>query len=181
MGTKREQSQCRDCEYIWYPREKKDPCPKCKSANVAYTGGLGRLVLIVFLLGLVGAAVFAGLYFKDMLRGGDPVVENRQVTDDEQREPPKEPSERGEQTPAPEGPGDQPGDENPASPEPLTGQRTWTSKNGRALEAKLLSLSLVEGQFVGVFERPDGETFNYKIGNLSKPDVDLVKGIVGRE
>ena len=177
MGMKREQSRCRDCKYIWYPREKKEPCPKCKSPNVAYKGGLGRLILIVFLLGLVGAAAFAGLYFKGMLPGGNPVVENRQVTDGEQRKPPREPRERGEQTPAPEGPGN----ENPASPKPLTGQRTWTSKNGKALQAKLLSLSLVKGKFVGVFERPDGETFNYKIGNLSKRDVDLVKGIVGKE
>jgi len=177
MDAKREQSRCKDCEYIRYPREKKEPCPKCKSSRVSYTSGLGRVLVAVFLLGLAGAVVFAGIYFKDRIWSGYPVAENSEVAEEEKQAPPKEPS---EPTPAPEEPDDPPGDKETSNIESLTKQRTWTARNGKTLEAKLLSLSLVEGQYVGVFERPDGGTFNYKIGNLSKTDVDLVKGIVAQ-
>ena len=71
-------------------------------------------------------------------------------------------------------------DENPADRiEPsLTEQRTWTAKDGRTLQAALLRLDLVEGQYLGLFEKPEGETFEYKIGNLSADDVEFVKGLL---
>lgn len=167
MGTKRHQSRCKECGYIWYPREKKDDCPKCKSSEVAYTGGLGRWFLIFFILGGVIAAGVAGRFLRG--KGTDPPPSN---------------IERSEKLPrkVPEGIAETSKTEN--SPEPsghLTEQRTWTSKNGRTLKATLLRLELVEGRYVGIFEKPGGETFEYKIGNLSEADVEFVKGLVGKQ
>ena len=59
---------------------------------------------------------------------------------------------------------------------PLIGNREWTDKRGRKLEAELVSASLdPQGLFEGLFRRPSGEEFTYRIGLLLESDVELVK------
>jgi len=182
MAKKRDQNQCKDCGYIWYPRGRdlSEECPKCKSPNVAYAGGFGCGVPMLLLLGLGILAAVIGLYevSKDQAEKGDPVPEHSEAAknDKAQAEPkgPTDDGEKGNTPPDPEAA------DSPGTSDTLTDMRTWTAKDGRTLEAKLLRLYLVEGRYVGVFEKPGGETFEYKIGNLSEADVELVKGTVGK-
>ena len=60
----------------------------------------------------------------------------------------------------------------------LTFRRTWTAKDGRTMSASLLSVYLIEGKYVGVFKKSDEATFEYKIGNLSEEDIELVKELL---
>lgn len=58
----------------------------------------------------------------------------------------------------------------------LIEQRTWTDGKGRTLQAKLLSVNKdAEGLFVGQFQKPTGEEFEYRIGLLCTPDIEMVK------
>ena len=180
VATKRYQNRCRDCDYTWYPREKDEVCPKCKNSNVTYSRGLGRWVLLLFVLLILAAGIYAVLSGRFNL-GGDP----ESVKAEKAEESPITPASDGQIEGLEEAPERQPEkSQDVTTPKPvesLTQPRTWTSKNGRTLQASLLRLNLVEGQYVGVFEKPGGEIFEYKIGNLSKADVDLVKGIVGKK
>lgn len=64
-------------------------------------------------------------------------------------------------------------------PSPLTQQRVWTDSKGRNLEAMLLTLRKDnDGLYVGQFQRPNGEKFEYRIGLLGASDVELVRGLV---
>lgn len=181
MPRKRYQSQCRDCSYIWYPREKKEECPKCKSADVSHYRGFGRLVLIVLCIGAVGGAAYYLLFERSAGEEGDSAlpkeerraeVPEKVVAEAQSDDSPAVPAEQAETS-----------EEARSSRDPaaLTGLRTWTARDGRTLEASLLRISLVDGFYVGVFEKAGGETFEYKIGNLSRSDVELVKEIVGKK
>lgn len=178
MGKKRDQNRCKECSYTWYPRgeDLSEECPKCKSSNVTYAGGMSCSVLIVLLLvglGIIG--VSSGLFKTG--NESDPAEEKKveglaekATSEGENGATPKPPEGRAEK---------REDGKTVEHSESLTKQRTWTAKSGKTLEATLLRLYLAEGKYIGVFEKPGGETFEYKIGNLSKADVDLVRGIVG--
>ena len=55
--------------------------------------------------------------------------------------------------------------------------RTWTNREGRELEAKLIRLFKMDGVFHGEFVRPSGDVFTYKIGNFSQADIQFVKDL----
>ena len=179
MGKERDQNRCKECSYTWYPRGKdlSEECPKCKSSNVAYAGGMSCSVLIVLLLvglGIIG--VSSGLFKagNESDSAEDKKVEGlgaeKATSESESGAPPEPPEERAEKRE----------DAKTAErAESLTEQRKWTAKSGKTLEATLLRLYLAEGKYIGVFAKPGGETFEYKIGNLSKADVDLVREIAG--
>jgi hypothetical protein len=59
----------------------------------------------------------------------------------------------------------------------LTFLRIWTNKEGKKMQAYLTELYLVDGRYFGTFRKKDGETFRFKIGDLSQKDIDLVKEI----
>ena len=59
-----------------------------------------------------------------------------------------------------------------------TEQRSWRDRKGRELEAALLRLFKMDGAYHGDFEKPDGEVFTYKIGNLSDEDIEFVKSLL---
>ena len=88
MAKERDQNQCKDCDYAWYPRDnpRSEECPKCKSENVRYAGGAGRIMLILLLLGGgVAAAYFSGL----LEFGDDPEVVKSEKVEGLTEEPPR--------------------------------------------------------------------------------------------
>lgn len=178
MAKERDQNQCKDCDYAWYPRDnpRSEECPKCKSENIRYAGGAGRVLLILLLLGGgVAAAYFSGL----LEFGEEPEVVKSEKVEGLTEEPPRvEEADPPAPVPAKE---EESAAKPPESSNSLTELRTWTAKSGKTLKASLLELEMIEGRYVGVFEKPGGETFEYKIGNLSDADVELVKGIVGKK
>ncbi len=71
------------------------------------------------------------------------------------------------------------GVDGPPTSGPLVSMRVWTHRDGRKLEATLVSVAKTEeGQYEGTFLRPSGDKFTFIISNLRNEDVVVVNTVM---